>query len=199
MAVTVRDGLREAVLEVRLGSETEEERERVVGHFGGDSACVGFGLGPAVLAGLVFGKVLLRLVLVVVVVAAVTVELRFRPAPDIIVGLAPVAAAAAVSSFPSLLFSPPMMLCLAREAAVCLTAAVGLFLMLPGTGRALNSRLFCTSSSSRLSLSLRAALSLAVMASPGKVKVGFVGSLADLGGGGGVGNCIDTGRRREER
>jgi len=148
----------------------------------------------------VFGIVLTRLVLVV---TTVTVELRFRPAAVVVVvgcvGLAPKAAEADVVSFPSLLFSPHMVLCLAREAAVCLTAAVGLFLTLPGIGRALNSRLFCASSSSRLSLSSRAALSLAAMASPGKVNVGLVSGLADLDAGGGVGNCIDIGRRRAAR
>jgi hypothetical protein len=200
VAVTVRERLRGgAAVEERFEREREEERERVVGRFAGASTCAGFGLGAAVLAGLVFGRILARLVLDI---AAVTEELRFGPAPvvDVSCGaLATVAAAAGVFSFPSLLSSLPAMLCLAREATVCLTAAMGLFFMLPGTGRALNSRLFCASSSSRLSLSSRAALSLAVMASPGKVKVGLVGGLADLGAAGGVGNCIDIGRRREAR
>jgi hypothetical protein len=60
-----------------------------------------------------------------------------------------------------------------------------------GIGLALNSRRFCSSSSSlRLlsSLSARAALRFASRASEGRAKVGLVGGLDDLFGAGGGGN-----------
>lgn len=112
MAVTVRDGVREdeeevvvvvVVVEARLGRVTDDERERAIGRLdcGDSSTCVGFCFSPSMPTGLLFGKVLFRLVLVV---AAVTVELRFRPVPVFVivvgcVGLTTVIAAAGVFSF----------------------------------------------------------------------------------------------------
>lgn len=80
---------------------------------------------------------------------------------------------------------------LALLAFVCLTT--GALLMVDGAGRALNTG-FLASSASFCCRASRAAFSFAATASPGSWKVLCVSALVDLGGGGGVGKDIETGR-----
>jgi hypothetical protein len=122
-------------------------------------------------------------------VAPVTVPLRFSPVLDL-----------GAFSFPlEVSASGPIMLSLARLFAVCLTIMLAGRGLPVGAGLALNSRRLAVSSSSRLSRASRSDLRFAAMDSPGKEKVGWVGGFVDFGGGGGVGNCIDMGRRLDAK